>query len=570
MSWEENWEELLNPDDYKDTEETNPPSADVTPESEDNAAYPEDRPHARKKIRTVPILLGAAGVLTAILIGILLCGYFFVLADGHLYARHADTLDLRGKSISEDTYRKLAEALPECEIYWDVPFQGGIVDSTTRELTVQVLSSEDVAALCCLTRLETLHAEQCTDYDALLLAREQLPGCQVLYNVSIDGTIYHQGTETVSVSHLTEEEVPLLSYLPALRVIDGSSCGDYRALAQAQTLLPACTVRYTVELGDSRLSPDTREATVTDADSAQLIAGLPGLQQLETLTLINPKADGDTLQALRTQYPDLAIAWQFVLNGNTYGEEAEDVNASNQDFASMDAVEAMVTCFPHLKTFFMGGCTLNGTEIDNETMAAFREQMRDTCKIIWTVTCGPLMVRTDATTFMPTREGVYYFKDSMSYNLRYCEDMICVDVGHHPLTDISFVRYMPHLKYLILTETQVQDISALQNATELVFLELTFGIVRDYSPLLGCTALEDLNMDKLWYHADVEPLYHMTWLKTLFWEGCSSAVQVRLAEALPNTRLDYTGTTTNSVNTGWRNLQNYYDMRDILGMYYMN
>ena len=185
------------------------------------------------------------------------------------------------------------------------------------------------------------------------------------------------------------------------------------------------------------------------------------------------------------------------------------------------------------------------------------------------VECGKLRVRTDDTTFMPTREREYYFKDSMTENLRYCEDMICVDIGHHPIKDISFVRYMPHLKYLILTDTAVQDISPLENLKELIFLELTFGIVRDYTPLLGCTALEDLNMDQLWYFADPTPLYRMTWLKTLFWQKCSGHIIVKLQESLPDTRLDFTGSTSNSAGTGWRNLQNYYDMRDILGMPYM-
>ena len=147
--------------------------------------------------------------------------------------------------------------------------------------------------------------------------------------------------------------------------------------------------------------------------------------------------------------------------------------------------------------------------------------------------------------------------------------MICIDIGHHPVKDISFVRYMPHLKYLILTDTAVQDISPLENAKELIYLEFTFGIIRDYTPLLGCTALEDLNMDNLWYFADPTPLYQMTWLKTLFWEGCSGSVILKLQEALTETRLDFTGSTSNSVGTGWRNLQNYYDMRDILGMPYM-
>ena len=265
----------------------------------------------------------------------------------------------------------------------------------------------------------------------------------------------------------------------------------------------------------------------------------------------------------------MKLSWYFDVGGTQVDETAVEVDVSGRDFSSLEEAENMASCFPNLEKFIMSYCTVNGEKIENETMSDFREKMRPEYKVVWTVECGKLRVRTDDTTFMPTREREYYFKDSMTENLRYCEDMICVDIGHHPIKDISFVRYMPHLKYLILTDTAVQDISPLENLKELIFLELTFGIVRDYTPLLGCTALEDLNMDQLWYFADPTPLYRMTWLKTLFWQKCSGHIIVKLQESLPDTRLDFTGSTSNSAGTGWRNLQNYYDMRDILGMPYM-
>ena len=372
------------------------------------------------------------------------------------------------------------------------------------------------------------------------------------------------------VTEFTEDDAAKIAYLPDLEIVDGSGCTDYGNLAALQAAYPGLSVRYAVTLGDSELEADTVEATVTGAESGQLIQALAGLPNLKNLTLIDPAADGSTLQALRLQYPDLTLSWYFRVNGREIGEDAVEVDVSGMDFSSLAAAENMASCFPKLEKFIMSSCTVGGKAIGNETMADFRERMRDSYKVVWTVQCGRLSVRTDATTFMPTREHEYYFLDSMAPNLKYCEDMICIDIGHHKVKDISFVRYMPHLKYLILTDTAVQDISPVAELKELIFLELTFGIVRDYTPLLQCTALEDLNMDKLDYYADPTPIYQMTWLKTLFWHRCNTQVQQKLAEALPNTHLDFTGTTTNPIHTGWRNLQNYYDMRDLLGMPYMN
>lgn len=519
--------------------------------------------------KIVALLGGILGLLLA-LIFLVVCLKFCVLAGGRLYPRGRAELDLGERRISAGTYDKLQKALPDTDILWNVPFQGKLLPSNITELTVTALTAEDARTLLYFKSLQVLNAEGCTDYENLLTYRLQSPGCRVRYRVTVGGSTYDSDAKMLMVTEFTKDDAAKIAYLPDLEIVDGSGCMDYGNLAALQAAYPGLSVRYAVTLGDSELEADTVEATVTGAESGQLIQALAGLPNLKNLTLIDPAADGSTLQALRLQYPDLTLSWYFRVNGREIGEDAVEVDVSGMDFSSLAAAENMASCFPKLEKFIMSSCTVGGKAIGNETMADFRERMRDSYKVVWTVQCGRLSVRTDATTFMPTREHEYYFLDSMAPNLKYCEDMICIDIGHHKVKDISFVRYMPHLKYLILTDTAVQDISPVAELKELIFLELTFGIVRDYTPLLQCTALEDLNMDKLDYYADPTPIYQMTWLKTLFWHRCNTQVQQKLAEALPNTHLDFTGTTTNPIHTGWRNLQNYYDMRDLLGMPYMN
>lgn len=519
--------------------------------------------------KIVALLGGILGLLLA-LIFLVVCLKFCVLAGGRLYPRGRAELDLRERRISAGTCDKLQKALPDTDILWNVPFQGKLLPSNITELTVTALTAEDARTLLYFKSLQVLNAEGCTDYENLLTYRLQSPGCRVRYRVTVGGSTYDSDAKMLMVTEFTEDDAAKIAYLPDLEIVDGSGCTDYGNLAALQAAYPGLSVRYAVTLGDSELEADTVEATVTGAESGQLIQALAGLPNLKNLTLIDPAADGSTLQALRLQYPDLTLSWYFRVNGREIGEDAVEVDVSGMDFSSLAAAENMASCFPKLEKFIMSSCTVGGKAIGNETMADFRERMRSSYKVVWTVQCGRLSVRTDATTFMPTREHEYYFLDSMAPNLKYCEDMICIDIGHHKVKDISFVRYMPHLKYLILTDTAVQDISPVAELKELIFLELTFGIVRDYTPLLQCTALEDLNMDKLDYYADPTPIYQMTWLKTLFWHRCNTQVQQKLAEALPNTHLDFTGTTTNPIHTGWRNLQNYYDMRDLLGMPYMN
>ena len=83
---------------------------------------------------------------------------------------------------------------------------------------------------------------------------------------------------------------------------------------------------------------------------------------------------------------------------------------------------------------------------------------------------------------------------------------------------------------------------------------------------MGCTALEDLNLGNTF--ADFEPIKQMTWLKYLWVIDCNSGTAYSMSQALPDTKVQGAGDAT--VDSGWRDLDNYYAMRDALGMHYMS
>jgi len=127
---------------------------------------------------------------------------------------------------------------------------------------------------------------------------------------------------------------------------------------------------------------------------------------------------------------------------------------------------------------------------------------------------------------------------------------------------------MPNLKYLILAETGVKDLTPLSGLKNLVFLEIFLSPIHDYTPLLGCTALADLNL--CYTYGDVEPLTRMTWLKRL-WIGRISPqafdYKEVFAEKMPDCEVNMD--VIYSTGQGWRDNKNYFDMRDVLGMFYM-
>lgn len=563
----------------------------------------------QKERKLNPVLLI---VLAAALLAVGIAVWFLlthVWVAGTFYSRNADVLDLRFADVTTADYDKLRKKAPNSEILWRIPFQGKTYDQDTDVLYVTSLTDEDVATLDYFTRLKTVEAQKCTDYPQLAALTARRPEVTVEYAVTIDGREYPQDTAVVSISGITEEEINLLTYLPELTAVTAVGCRTPEQMTQLRDFCQEKGLSFALRFG-TKTYPDTvEELDVTGVTDGELEL-LQLLPELKTLHLKNPEADPETVAQLRSTYPKADISWEVEIAGVSFPDDTKEVDLSavlessaaqtaagtaagtqtaagaqtttktqtttgaatgtqstkeTQSTApavtlNLEDLEKKMSYLSDAKQVFLGKCGL-----DNEELAALRERVRDSYKLVWTVQLGKkLTARTDDTTFMPVREHVYYFLDEDAYNLRYCEDMLCVDVGHMGLTNIDFVKGMPHLQILILAHNgQLQDISPISSCKELIFLELDWSAVKDFTPLVGCTSLEDLNIGLT--YPSVEPLMQMTWLKNLWMVDRGGAYQ--LSQALPDTKIVASADVT--VGAGWRNLPNYYKMRDMLGMEYM-
>ena len=557
--------------------------AEEPPKQEDTAPVKKEEKNAKEKkpaARQKKIVLAGAGVLAAALIaGAAWTLLNFYIVDFKLYAKDAAALDLRDREISVSHYDKVAQKLPDCEIRWDVPFQGGVLADDTTEVTVTSLTAEDVKALAHLSQLKTVHAESCTDYDQLMTLKETCPKVKVTYTVTLGGEAYDGDSAKIDVSSIASGEIEQLQYFRNLTTVvaHGGKGQDFSELRQ---YCRNREITFCVSLGGTEVPADETAVTVegiTDDD----LEVLGCLENLKKLHLVDPTASAESILALPDGYPQAEVSWEVTICGETFTstDTPEEIDLSDAEITSLEAVETAMAYLPDAQKLILGVCgvdnpdwgnsksKLAASEIENEDLAAYRDRVREDYKVVWTVRLGPsIALRTDADNFMPNHFGVGQLPDSYAYNLRYCEDMVCLDVGHMTLTDISFVEYMPNLKYLILAWTEVQYIEPIRTCKNLIWLELDNSCIRDYSPLVDCTALEDLNIGRT--YCDITPILEMTWLKNLYMIFGNGGYAWQASQALPNTHVVATGDAT--VGGGWRRLPNYYDMRDCLGMYYMN
>lgn len=511
-----------------------------------------------RKKRILALVLAAAAGFTALGVGLKYYRDSHIFLDGRVYPRDAASLDLRGTEISLSHYDALRTCLPDCEIVWDIPFQGTLYPEGTQEVTVSSLSWDDLAVLDYFPALKTVSAEACTDYPQLAALKERRPDLEVRYTVTVDGRAYPHDTRTLVIQDITDEQIGLLKYLPDLESIQAEACTDLPQLKKMWEARPECSVSYFVPIADSRYTQDTTELELTGANLSELLQQLPYLPEMKKITLYDPVGSADTLQALLKTYPEISFFWKMDVLGVTVTSDDREVDLSGLPLDSPEPVKEAMAYFPNAEQVTLCDCGL-----DNETLAAFREEMRGQYKVVWSVAVGYLTLRTDDTCYMPGKynRGV---NDTHAYNLRYCEDMVCIDVGHKPITHCEWAAYMPNLKYLILADTGVSDLTPLTGLEHLIYLEAFLTRVKDYSPLLTCTALEDLNL--CYTHGDPEPIKQMTWLKRLWWAESPLSVE-EFQQYLPDTQLMFLH--HSSTGNGWRRGQNYYDMRDLLGVPYM-
>ena len=471
-------------------------------------------------------------------------------------------LDARDTGMTAEQYEWFRRELPNCTVLWDIPVQGKGYSHDTEELHVDVLTDADVHSLRYLPDLQLLDVGSWDDYPRIQAIQKQYPHCTVRYRISLSNEWWD--SDVVSLA-LTDADVPEL--MEKLRWFENlesilltGAVPPQEDLKLLQEEYPDVFFLWRLEAFGLSLETDMTALDLTAAplhSIEELEALLPYFPKLETVTLgINP--DQEKLVALAKKYPDVHFLFELVFGDRVLHTGAEELDLSNIPMENTGEVENILHCFHDLKKVVMCECGLS-----SETMDALNRKYED-IRFVWSVDLAGKLLRTDAVYFTPNKWGISCDDENIA-DLRYCEDMVCVDIGHHiKVTNCEWVRNMPNLKYLILAETGISDLTPLENHGSLIYLELFLSKVKDYSILTTCKKLEDLNL--CYTQGDPGPIGEMTWLKRLWWAGCWAGRKY-LADKLPDTEAEYLS--LSSTGRGWREGRNYYDMRDFIGMDYM-
>ncbi len=480
--------------------------------------------------------------------------------------RNLKILDVRKIPIQPGQYEQLRSDLPECQILWQVPVFGGRYDNTKAELATLDITVHDIENIAYFPELETVNATGCMDYEMLRALQDAYPNVEVIYTVSIDGTAVRENTtELVIGGEDASDLLDAVRHLPNLKRVDAMACSDYDTLHKIRMAYPELNLLYTIPVGEEAWPSDTTQLAVHNADGTELLRILPYFYALTDVTLTGIMPDNEVVYQMMCQFPDIVFHWEFLVHGVATSSTATELILSGIQMESVEEVENALKYFYDLQRVEMCQCGISSEEMD-----ALGKRHPNT-RFVWSIPMGKGYLRTDATAFIPYTYGFDFMgpcNDTQTRELKYCVDMVCLDLGHMRMKDLSFLENMPNLKYLILADTQAKDYSPVAGLTELIFLELFNSDFRDTELLLNLTKLEDLNIS--WTSLKKPQLLkQMTWLKRLWATriGLPDSENPKLKEALSNTEVYTHG--QHPTEGGWRQSKNYYDMRDLLGMEYM-
>ena len=248
-----------------------------------------------------------------------------------------------------------------------------------------------------------------------------------------------------------------------------------------------------------------------------------------------------------------ALAEEVSFGAVSFDRDAEAIDMGDQAVEDFKGFIAFLQEFPTLKKVDMFT-----TQITKKQVSMLEEALPDV-QFGWTMQLmkykNKHIVRSDAEAFS-TLHGVCPNHRSEEFALlKYCTNMLALDLGHNNLTDITFLLNMPRLRVLILGENQkLRDISVLAELQDLEYLELFTCGIKDISPLTKLPNLIDLNLSNNSVQ-DWRPLKEMKQLKRLWISGmCGNKAltaeeRQELEEALPDTVIVYRGKPTDN---GWR------------------
>lgn len=437
----------------------------------------------------------------------------------------------------------------------EIVFKNGTHNSYAKELTI-VLEADEMPLLENFTKLKTLDLSGSTCYKEIEDYKKAHPDVALTYTVNLGNIDVPYDIESLVLNEDDAKIEPLvnnLEYLRNLKSLDLSNVLLPRE--QLEAVLNKYTdidITKTILLFGNQYSYDTKEIELSEIRPEEIFRlgeNIEHLPYLEKITLSTP-SDGSSyalsdLETLSKTVPGITIDYSFNFYGQDISLAQTRLEYDKVHFGpeALPEIRSLISLMPNLEYL-----KLADADIPSAEMQALKEEFTNV-KIVWRVHFGEYM---HCLTDEETIRAIFKLNDTNCHELRYCEDVKYMDIGHNSdLTDTSFIAHMPKLEIVILSGSPFSDTTPFANCPNLQFLEFVWcGNVKDISSLKNCTKLEYLN---LCYNqvTDLSPLDDLPLKRFMYYTPKVSAQQQKeFIEKHPDCWTNFSG--LNPYVLGWR------------------
>ena len=450
-----------------------------------------------------------------------------------------EKLDVRENyAFTAQEHDAMAAALPDCAIRWSVPLKQTYFDSDAGEVDLREL------------QLST---------DELRALFEQYPDKRFAYRVPLLGERYAPDTQALDLRGKTPDVAAIedaLMLLPAVNAIDLRGVPtSAQTVAQLWNDFTDIDFKFSCEVPRGEMTTEDTEIRVTGGFDdlmayVEFIDYMPNLQRVDAGDIELTSAQVDQIQAHRNGDK---VRYSLEVFGKKVSSDATELNLDGVPVPDVASMEMCLTRLPNLKKV-----SLLDSGLSQDECGQLFDAHPDIKFVFW-IEFGHYKIRTDVTAFSTLLgDGNRYgFNDKTFEPIRYCTDLMMLDLGHNHLTNIDNFKNLTKLRVLILADNEITNIDPIAGFKDLEFCELFLNDITDMSPLTGLEKLMDLNVFYNPLGENYEVLKSMTWLDRLWIGGCrlSSGMIKDLRAALPNTKINTEG--RGSTGKGWRKHPHY-------------
>lgn len=423
-------------------------------------------------------------------------------------------------------------------------------------------------------------------YNAL---QEQLPGCEILWNVPFQGKKLSSDSTEISITNPSSEDISLLkTYFPKLQAINAAGCDNYEALEQLHAALPDVKLSYQIAIGGSFVEPEvtTLDLEPGDYDLDTLKEALLYLHQVTDVTIHKLDLTQEQFQSLQEAFPEIQFRYTVYLLDKEQDSDVTELDLSGMQESDLDQVARKLALFPELETVELCGSdgTSKLTEQEAKTLiAAAPQAVFHYAFDFYGQTLSTDMEEVKLKGLKIGDEGEQDVRDALDL-LSNCKRFVLEDCklsnevlaklrddyrdrtkivwrvyfgDGSCLTDAQVIRSVYDLKdsncdALRYCEDAVyadfghdeylNDSSFLEGMTSLEVLILSGSPIKDLTPLAACKNLRILELSNCGYITDVSPLAACEKLEMLN-ISYTKVTEVSSLEALPLTHLVAVGGT---------------------------